>query len=132
MRQAAVITDAGTPGAHYGEPRALLADGRTMPMGWSAGKTFPVGTWGEAEYIRTGHASLWQFYPNRDDGLCGHPMRGGTCNMDAGHRGRHTTCAWECDGCGKRQRSQPAATHPEAGWYCFMCVKVNYEPDYTY
>jgi len=55
---------------------------------------------------------------------CGHVMRGGTCNLDAGHPGRHTTVGWCCDGCGKMRRSYPAARHPEAGIYCFMCIEV--------
>ena len=55
---------------------------------------------------------------------CGQKMQTGTCNMQPGHKGRHTTVAWECDGCGKSQRSHPEYRHPEAGWYCFLCVVV--------
>jgi hypothetical protein len=55
---------------------------------------------------------------------CDHPMRGGLCNMDAGHKGRHSTVAWRCDGCGETRRSYPSAWHPEAGRFCFMCVEL--------
>lgn len=55
--------------------------------------------------------------------ICGRPMRSGRfCNMDFGHKGRCCSVAWECDGCGKKRRSHPSSTHPEAGWYCFMCA----------
>lgn len=60
--QAAVITQPGVPGRS--EPYARLEDGREMPMGWSMGKVYPVGTYGTAEYIRTGVASLWKFTPD--------------------------------------------------------------------
>lgn len=62
--------------------------------------------------------------------LCGRPLRTGPCQMDEGHRGRHTTVAFYCDGCGKARRSQPVA-HARNPWdgtaeasFCFMCVKV--------
>lgn len=61
-------------------------------------------------------------YDGYGERVCGHKLRGGPCNMDLGHVGRHTTVAWMCDGCGKRRRSQPHSTHPEAGSYCFMCA----------
>ena len=60
----ATIIDAGTPGTNYGEPRARLEDGRTMPMGWNSGQSFPLGTTGRAEYISMGYASLWKFTPD--------------------------------------------------------------------
>lgn len=62
----ATITQPGVPGRS--EPYARLADGRVMPMGWNRGKRFPVGTEGEAEYIRTGNASLWRFTPDDTKG----------------------------------------------------------------
>jgi hypothetical protein len=54
--------------------------------------------------------------------LCARPMRGGTCNLEAGHRGRHTTVAWSCDGCGKLRRGSPTVRDPEGGWFCFLCA----------
>lgn len=59
--------------------------------------------------------------------LCEKPMRDGPCNMPADHRGRHTTRAWECDGCGKYRRSQPNPVYDfradeVVGTFCFMCV----------
>jgi hypothetical protein len=56
--------------------------------------------------------------------LCGKPMRDGNCNMEVGHRGRHSTVAWRCDGCDKTRTSRPEADDPDGGRYCFMCVKV--------
>jgi hypothetical protein len=53
---------------------------------------------------------------------CGHVTRYGPCNMEAGHRGRHTTQAWTCNGCGKRRRGRPTAFDPEGDAYCFMCA----------
>jgi hypothetical protein len=63
---------------------------------------------------------------------CGHVMRTGTCNMDAGHRGRHTTVAWLCDGCSKMRRGVPAASDPEAGSFCFMCIKIPDRANHDY
>lgn len=63
--QKAVITTAGVPGRS--EPYAKLEDGRTMPMGWSWGKTFAVGQTGRASYIRTPNASLWKFTPDEEE-----------------------------------------------------------------
>lgn len=49
----------------FTEPYALLADGRTMPMGWNGwGPVFEVGTTGTAEYVATPSASLWRFIPD--------------------------------------------------------------------
>jgi hypothetical protein len=64
MEQKAVITQPGVPGRS--EPYAKLEDGRTMPMGWSMGKTFAVGQAGRAEYVRTPSASLWKFTPDEE------------------------------------------------------------------
>ena len=58
---------------------------------------------------------------------CNHELRGGgLCQLDAGHRGRHSSVFFLCDGCGKRRRGQP---HQHLGtWdddsglvFCFMC-----------
>lgn len=35
---------------------------------------------------------------------CGHPLRDGPCQMDAGHKGRHTTVAFRCELCDKTRR----------------------------
>lgn len=66
-KQSAVITKTGEPGRE--EPSALLADGRTMPMGRNMGKRYELGTMGEAEYIYDGRSGLWLFTPleNGDD-----------------------------------------------------------------
>lgn len=60
---------------------------------------------------------------------CAHPMRDGRCTMDPGHRGRHTTVSFVCDGCDKARRGQPAA-YALNQWdgvaeasFCFMCVR---------
>ena len=53
---------------------------------------------------------------------CGKPMRYGPCEMKQGHRGRHTTVAFYCDGCGKTRRGQPHREYREEGVaFCFMC-----------
>lgn len=52
----------------YSEPYALLADGRTMPMGWNrSGPIFEVGTTGLATYVRSSRASLWHFEAAPDE-----------------------------------------------------------------
>lgn len=55
---------------------------------------------------------------------CGHPMRDGPCKMDEGHRGRHTTVAFYCDGCGKMRRGQPVAADADVA-ICFFCMYVD-------
>lgn len=60
----ATITQSGVPGRS--EPYALLADGRTMPMGRNMGDTFVVGQQGEAQYVMTGSGGLWRFTPDAD------------------------------------------------------------------
>src|SRR4051794_18811003 len=60
-------------------------------------------------------------------GVCNRAMRDGCCNMDAGHRGRCTTVAWTCDGCGQTRRSAVAAWARDGEYerglgYCFMCA----------
>lgn len=60
----ATITRPGVPGRS--EPHALLADGRTMPMGWSMGKTFSEGQQGEAQYVMVSGRGLWRFTPDAE------------------------------------------------------------------
>ena len=63
-------------------------------------------------------------------GDCEVTLRTGPCVMEAGHRGRHTTVAWCCDGCGTMRRSRPVAVaiNPfdgaEEAAFCFMCIEV--------
>ena len=63
--------------------------------------------------------------------LCERPMRRyGSCQLDAGHRGRCSTVAHYCDGCGKRRRSAPESVARNQ-WdgeveaqFCWFCVRV--------
>jgi len=64
----------------------------------------------------------------RERGRCGQPVRGdeGGCQLDAGHRGHHSTVTFGCDGCGKRYRGRPHATAPDGEYphglqFCFLC-----------
>jgi hypothetical protein len=52
---------------------------------------------------------------------------GGQCQLDAGHRGHHSTVTYGCDGCGKRRRGTPYRWSPDGEYerglaFCFMCV----------
>lgn len=71
-------------------------------------------------------------YNGYGERVCGLKMRTGWCNMEPGHRGRHTTVAWSCDGCGKTRRSQPSSSHPDAGTYCFMCAGKPARDEYNH
>jgi hypothetical protein len=56
-------------------------------------------------------------------------MRDGLCRMDPDHKGRHTTVAYYCDGCGQMRRSHPVAHYYDINGdidasLCFMCVTV--------
>lgn len=69
-------------------------------------------------------------------GLHARPMLGGTfCMLDDGHKGRCSSVAFYCDGCGKRRRSRPASTMVNPadgvveGEFCFMCVSVLDTPE---
>ena len=56
--------------------------------------------------------------------VCGRSMRGGVvCVMDKDHKGRCSSVAWMCDGCGKMQRSAIAGNGADGEAYCFMCVR---------
>ncbi len=71
----ATITEAGTPGRNYGEPRATIfnvprsftrpyrniADRRDVPLGWNIGQSIPAGTEGYARYETHGDRGLWRF-----------------------------------------------------------------------
>jgi hypothetical protein len=65
LEQAAMIVRKGRCKEDgYTEPYALLADGRTMPMGWNAsGAIFEVGTRGTAVYVSASGRGLWRFTP---------------------------------------------------------------------
>lgn len=58
---------------------------------------------------------------------CEHPVRGGgTCQLDPGHRGYHSTVTFGCDGCGKTRRGQPHTYAPDGEYprglqFCFLC-----------
>lgn len=51
---------------------------------------------------------------------CLHELRSGYCTMDKGHKGRHSTVTFGCDGCGKTRRGQPYRSNEEVAM-CFMC-----------
>lgn len=61
---------------------------------------------------------------------CNRPLRTGSCQMDAGHRGRCSTVTFFCDGCGQTRRGYPysAERNPHDGEvevvFCFMCIRV--------
>ena len=80
----------------------------------------------------------------RPDSTCLHPMRGwsvdrtqrddvtgrryasthvhhGRCLLDAGHKGRHSTVVFSCDGCAKTLRGTPASGNDEVS-FCFGCA----------
>jgi hypothetical protein len=58
---------------------------------------------------------------------CDAPVRGGgTCRLDPGHRGYHSTVTFGCDGCGRTLRGQPHRTAPDGEYpsglhFCFLC-----------
>lgn len=59
---------------------------------------------------------------------CGQQVRGGgECQLDAGHRGYHSTVVFGCDGCGKTRRGQPHRWSRDGEYerglgFCFLCV----------
>jgi hypothetical protein len=71
---------------------------------------------------------------------CNHQCQSfGPCELEAGHKGRHSTEVFVCEACGKARRGKPAAEavdgHPDEGAYmkfCFMCEPpwyANLSPD---
>lgn len=55
---------------------------------------------------------------------CLEKMRDGLCLLDKGHRGRHSTVVFYCDGCSKARRSYPASQDNVSGVaFCFLCMK---------
>jgi hypothetical protein len=61
---------------------------------------------------------------------CDHPVRGGgTCKLDPGHRGHHSTVVYTCDGCEQRRRGRPHAYGRDGEYergmqFCFMCTRL--------
>lgn len=55
--------------------------------------------------------------------ICLSAMRDGPCRLDKGHRGRCSTVAFYCDGCGKRRRGAPRSANEDVA-FCFLCVDV--------
>lgn len=60
---------------------------------------------------------------------CGEVLRTGACLMDMGHRGRHSTVVFWCDGCSKTRRGH-AVGQDRNVWdgeveaeFCFMCMR---------
>lgn len=62
---------------------------------------------------------------------CSEQMRNGTCQLNPGHRGKHTTQVFYCEGCGKYRRGTPAAVSrvvlgdgsiDDEFVFCFLCV----------
>lgn len=62
---------------------------------------------------------------------CETQLRDGQCEMDEGHRGRHTTVAHYCDVCGRMRRGQgyPIMQRQSDGYnewvatMCFLCSR---------
>jgi hypothetical protein len=59
---------------------------------------------------------------------CAHLVKGGgLCELNAGHRGYHSTVTFACDGCGKRRRGRPHRYARDGEYerglaFCFLCV----------
>jgi hypothetical protein len=48
----------------------------------------------------------------------------GFCLLDKGHKGRHSTVVFGCDGCGRTLRGEPAVVHNEQGvQFCYLCSR---------
>lgn len=48
----------------------------------------------------------------------------GFCLLAKGHKGRHSTVVFSCDGCGRTLRGQPAQTHYDEGvQFCYLCSR---------
>lgn len=63
--------------------------------------------------------------------ICEQPLRSGLCALNEGHRGKHTTRAFLCEGCGKWRAGTSHATHVVMVWgevddvfdFCFLCAE---------
>lgn len=50
----------------------------------------------------------------------------GFCLMDEGHKGRHSTVVFYCDGCGRTFRGEPTSSDNDAGVaFCFLCTHTH-------
>lgn len=69
-------------------------------------------------------------------GICGQLLRGGRfCTMDHGHRGRHASVTYVCDGCGVTRRSAVQAYGRDGEYeygmrFCFMCASPQVNGSY--
>lgn len=75
-----------------------------------------------AKLLRELTAGLPVTYDGVAGWRCQHMLRDGQCAMDDKHRGRHTTVAFYCDGCGKMRRGRPVQEDQDVA-ICFMCVR---------
>lgn len=93
--------------------------------------------WGDSQRDRdaldrhiTGNYGEDQFKgsPYSPESECGEPVRGGgTCQLDPGHSGYHSTVVFGCDGCGATRRGYPHAYAPDGEYpqglqFCFLCA----------
>ena len=72
------------------------------------------------------HAAIQRL---RSGSSCAKEMRGGPCQMDAGHSGRCSTVVFGCDCCGQTRRGTPATVERDADGdvvaaVCWMCREV--------
>lgn len=79
------------------------------------------------EYVAKGYRVVshdppraWVAHPKD---TCLHKLTTGLCQMDAGHRGRHATKVFWCDGCGHSRRGSPISYRDPDVDICFMCSR---------
>jgi len=95
---------------------------------------------GRQSYVQTDeHPAFCRIDYAANDRTCLHVMRGwqapmygaeaggqrvqhGRCLLEPGHRGRHATIVFYCDGCGRTRRGEPHV-HDEDVSFCFMCAR---------
>lgn len=68
---------------------------------------------------------LWIADPTK---VCLEPLRGGACEGEKAHRGRHSTVWFECDACGRTRRGYPHRQEMDGDGvpdvsFCFMCCR---------